>query len=158
MLPAEEFDDPKSLGERLTLLRSVGASPGAFKGVSGLKFQPRDGASGRSARATLFVPTEAPFFADHFPRRPVLPGTLLMQANLQAAALLASQVTCGTPWRPRIISEVKLRTFIEPGQTVELEARLADRSDLSLSVMVESRLSHRLVGSAAIEFSPELPS
>ena len=114
------------------------------------------GERGHCARAMLHVPAAAPFFADHFPRRPVFPGTLLMHANLQTAALLATGVPVGdgVGWVPRIVSDVKLRTFISPGETLNLEAKVTGHSVTSLSVTVESRINQRLIGSAGILFAP----
>jgi 3-hydroxymyristoyl/3-hydroxydecanoyl-(acyl carrier protein) dehydratase len=157
MVPLADFDEPKLLRERLTLLRTLGASPGAFPGLPALPLKRGEGERGQLARAILSVPENAPLFADHFPRRAVFPGTLLMDANLQTAAMLATEVSCenGTTWLPRRVSDVKLRTFIGPGETLNLEARRTGRSDDSLSVAVEARNEQRLIGSADIQFSAE---
>ena len=156
MVPMEDFDDPKSMRDRLTLLRTVGTSRGAFGGLPTLDLTRSSGERGQLARTVLQVPANALFFADHFPRRPVFPGTLLMQATLQTAALLAAEAPTGygTAWAPRIVSDVKLRTFISPGETLDLEARRNGHTDTSLSVRVESRIQQRLIGSADIQFSP----
>jgi 3-hydroxymyristoyl/3-hydroxydecanoyl-(acyl carrier protein) dehydratase len=157
MVPTEDFDDPKSLRERFTLLSTIGAAPGAFRGVPELVLERREGERGHCARAMLQVPAAAPFFADHFPRRPVFPGTLLMHANLQTAATLAAEVPVGLGgrWVPGIITDVKLRTFIPPGESLGLTATRTGRSDTSLRVAVESRIGHRLISSAEIQFSWE---
>src|SRR5207248_10903355 len=77
MAPAAEFDDPQALRDRFALLCGDGAVPGSFAGVPTISLIRTGGEFGQSARATLQVPASAPFFADHFPRRPVFPGTLL---------------------------------------------------------------------------------
>jgi 3-hydroxymyristoyl/3-hydroxydecanoyl-(acyl carrier protein) dehydratase len=160
MLPLDDFDEPKVLRERLTLLRKLGASPGAFPGLPSLALVRGAGERGQLACAILHVPENAPFFADHFPRRPVFPGTLLMHANLQAAAMLAAEVSSGngTAWLPRTVSDVKLRSFICPGETLNLEARRTGHCDDGLSVAVEARIEQRLIGSADIQFSAEARS
>jgi len=158
MVAVEAFDDPQCLRERFVLLSGTGAAPGAFAGLPALDLQPLAGEPGHLARAILRVPQAATFFADHFPRRPVFPGTLLMHANLQTAATLAAEVTFGNGavWLPRIISAVKLRTYISPGETLELEARRTAYSETSLGMTVESRSGQRLISSAEIEFAPEV--
>jgi 3-hydroxymyristoyl/3-hydroxydecanoyl-(acyl carrier protein) dehydratase len=158
MVPVEEFDDPQALSARFALLSAAGAVPGGFGGLPVLSIEGQGGQPGQSARAILRVPTEALFFADHFPRRPVFPGTLLMQANLQTAERLAAEVPSGrgARWVPRIVSDVKLRTFISPGETLSLEAKRTAHTETSLSVAVESRINQRLIGSADIQFSPEV--
>src|SRR6185436_17728034 len=122
----EEFDDPQALRERFALLRGAGATPGAFDGVPPLELNPNGGEDGQALRATLHVPDNAPFFADHFPRRPVLPGALLMNSNLELVAALAQQLpapSTGGRWVLRGVSDVKLRAFTPPGETLEIEAR-----------------------------------
>jgi 3-hydroxyacyl-[acyl-carrier-protein] dehydratase len=104
------------------------------------------------------VPAAAPFFADHFPRRPVFPGSLLMHLNLQLGAALAAEVappSPGTRWTLRTVMDMKLRAFIAPGETLELEAKLNERSGDSAAVAVETRRGKEIVGSARLLFVPE---
>jgi len=121
MLPVEDFDDPPSLREHFAVLCGNGSPPGGFGGIPMIAFTRSGGEPGKSARATLQVPASAPFFADHFPRRPVFPGTLLMNLNLQLAAALAAEIP--GRWELHAISDVKLRSFIPPGATLRLEAK-----------------------------------
>jgi 3-hydroxymyristoyl/3-hydroxydecanoyl-(acyl carrier protein) dehydratase len=160
MVPMEEFDDPAAMRERFRLLKSTGATPGAFGGVPSLELEPIPGDPGQVARSVLKVPADAPFFGDHFPRRPVFPGTLLMHANLQTAALLVAELGAptGAIWLPKVVSEVKIRTFIAPGSTLALEAKLTERSASALTVEVESRINNRLIGSAEVLFMPGAPT
>jgi 3-hydroxymyristoyl/3-hydroxydecanoyl-(acyl carrier protein) dehydratase len=160
MVAIEELDDPQALRDRFTRISTGGTQPGAFGGLPALPLERGGGEPGQSARVLLRVPPDAPFFADHFPRRPVFPGTLLMHANLQAAAWLAAGAPAGdgAMWIPRSVSDVKLRTFIPPGEALSMEAKRIECSATSLSVAVESRISQRLVGSAEIQFVPELSS
>jgi len=91
MLPADEFDDPAALAGDFDTLAGPGAAPGRFHGlpahamhVDEATFEP-----GRRVAARLDVPADAPYFADHFPRRPVYPATLLMDALGRLALTLA---------------------------------------------------------------------
>lgn len=157
MVPVADFDDPQALRSRFELLCGSGAAPGAFGGVTDPALERIDGETGKSAQTILHVPADALFFGDHFPRRPVFPGTLLMHANLRTAAMLAAEVPAapGKRWVPRVVSDVKLRTFIPPGETLTLTARCSGLSETSLLAVVESRIQQRLVGSAKIQFVPE---
>jgi 3-hydroxymyristoyl/3-hydroxydecanoyl-(acyl carrier protein) dehydratase len=155
MVPMEDFDEPAVVQDRFKLICDAGATPGAFGGLPPLALEPLDGDPGKWLRTRLLVPVAAPFFADHFPRRPVFPGTLLMHANLQAAARLAAEVAAprpGTPWLAHRVSDVKLRTFIAPGAKLEIKATVTSRSDDSLHVEVETRNEKALVGSADVQF------
>ena len=156
MVPLDEFDEPGALRDRCSILHAAGAAPGGFSGLPALALEPGECEPGRFARATLQVPFTAPFFADHFPRRPVFPGTLLMPASMQTAAmLLKTSSNCAPTWLPRVISDMKLRSFISPGVTLKLEARVTGSSESSLSVATESRINGRLIGGADVEFTPE---
>jgi 3-hydroxymyristoyl/3-hydroxydecanoyl-(acyl carrier protein) dehydratase len=120
MLPVEDFDSPASLAERFELLRGPGAAPGRFHGVVGPRIVPGDSVSGESVSATLHVPASAPFFGDHFPRRPVFPATLLLDAQIAMAMQLAALGA-----RPERMTHVKMRSFIAPGDVLQIEARRA---------------------------------
>jgi 3-hydroxymyristoyl/3-hydroxydecanoyl-(acyl carrier protein) dehydratase len=158
MLPLEEFEDPQAVRERFTLLRGRGAVPGGFHGIPALSLDQMSGQKGESLSATLKVPEEDPLFADHFPRRPVFPGTLLMHMNLQLAAELAKEIpppASSALWVLRRISNVKLRAFIPPGDTLELEVRLLERLEDSATIGIEIRKEKRRIGGARLLLLPK---
>jgi 3-hydroxymyristoyl/3-hydroxydecanoyl-(acyl carrier protein) dehydratase len=157
MVSVREFDDPLAVRSRFELLRADGATPGAFTGIAAIPLSRTGGERGQSLSARLEVPAVAPFFGDHFPRRPVFPGTLQMQANLELVSWLAAELTPPTPgisWKPVALSDVKLRTFIAPEDTLELEAKLIALSTDSAIVAVETRRNQRLAGSARVVLKP----
>jgi 3-hydroxyacyl-[acyl-carrier-protein] dehydratase len=159
MLRLEEFDDPQLLRERFALLCSAGATPGAFGGLPTLPLVIRPKAErGQSLNATLQVPASAPFFGDHFPRRPVFPGALLMKSNFELAATLASQLpvsAAGGGWTLRGASDMKLRSFTLPGEALEMEASVSDLSTDTGTVKVQTRKGKQVIGSVLIRIVPE---
>jgi 3-hydroxymyristoyl/3-hydroxydecanoyl-(acyl carrier protein) dehydratase len=159
MVPLDDFDEPDAVRARCGILRTVGATPGGFPGLPPLVLEPRECERGQLARALLRVPSRAPFFADHFPRHPVFPASLLMHAGMQTAAMLTETFSgSGASWRPRTVSDMKLRSFISPGVTANLEARITSSSESDLNVAIESRIDQRLIGSADVQFSPKTNS
>ena len=112
------------------------------------------------ARATLQVPASAALFADHFPRKPVFPGSLLMHHQLQLAAAFAKEIPLpkGSTWSLREIADMKLRSFIPPGSQLELEVKLLGRGEQTAELALEGRRDQRLVGAARILLGTELPS
>ncbi|MSU59016.1 MAG: hypothetical protein EXS35_12765 [Pedosphaera sp.] len=153
MLPVEDFDDPRSLRDHFALLCGAGAQPGAFHGVPDLSCEQTSAEPGKSIRANLQVPADAPFFHDHFPRKPVFPGTLLMRAKLQLVGALADAIplpSAAAEWRLKNISDMKLRAFIEPGELLELETKLIASEGGSVTISAESRRGKRLAGAATV--------
>jgi 3-hydroxyacyl-[acyl-carrier-protein] dehydratase len=158
MVLQEEFDCSRALKDRFELLRGPGATPGGFRGVPALQPERVNGEPGRCARANLQVPVSAPFFGDHFPRRPVFPGSLLVHSNLQLVFDLVSEVeppARDRRWKVESVSNVKLRSFIPPGEKLEIEANLEERSANEAVIAVETRMGRRVVGAARIRLIPE---
>ena len=153
MLPVADFDSPDELRARFELLRNGGAPPGRFKGVSVPDIVPVERVAGQSLKATLHVPTEAPFFGDHFPRRAVFPATLLLDTQIRLALDLARDAPWARGWSPRParVTHVKMRSFILPGQAVDLSVDLALPADGVAKASLGARVDGRVVATARLE-------
>ena len=121
MLPAADFDDPDALRSDFATLTTTGAPPGRFAGVPLPALAIDDLVPGRRAKGTLAIPVDAPYFADHFPRKPVFPATLLMDALGTLATVAA-----GGGARVTGMQDVKVRVFMPPGETLAVTVDLAD--------------------------------
>ena len=155
MLPVADFDAPEAMRERLFLLRKGGAPPGRFRGIAPIPVDVTHRAPG-ALRATLDVPASAPFFADHFPRRPVFPATLLLDMQMRLALDLAQEspaMASGAP-HPIRVTHVKMRSFIVPSQRLEIGVELAPPHDGILKAMLSAKTDDRLVASARLEIAP----
>ncbi len=152
MLPVEEFDSPAALAARFELLCGPGATRGRFHGVVVPRIMAGESVPGESVTATLHVPASAPFFADHFPRRPVFPATLLLDAQIGLAMPLAAPGA-----RPVRMTHVKMRSFISPGDVLHIEARRApaEPSRLLLSARTPEG---KTVATARLETTPGKPA
>lgn len=148
MLPMEEFDAPAAVRADFDTLRTTGVAPGRFQGVPMPQIEVREHAAGERLRATLQVPPRngTPYFDDHFPGRPVFPGTLLLDALAGLAVRLAREAMPGPAAAalvPTEVSNVKIRSFTTPGTTLELEIDLleasADRARLKLGARNEGK-------------------
>ena len=156
MLPVVEFDAPEALRERLRVLRGAGAPGGAFHGVAVPKLSHLEGEPGRAARAVLAIPRSAAFFADHFPRRPVFPATLLLDSQIRLALDLA-RAAVGPALAPVLVpkrmTHVKMRSFIEPGSAVVLEAQLAAANNVHEAVRLSAAVDGRTVATARLNLA-----
>lgn len=145
MLPVADFDAPEALAARLELLRGSGAQPGRFRGVEPAPVTP---IAGEPGAALLHVPASAPFFADHFPRRPVYPATLLLDALIGLALRVAPSGHV-----PALLTNVKVRSFTEPGAQLRIEAVAA--ADDASRIQLAARAGDRNVATARLRTRAE---
>ena len=75
--------------------------------------------------ASSKVPAQSPVFEGHFPDHPILPGVLLIETMAQACGflLMARAAFARLPFLIGV-KDAKLRTFVEPGTPLAIEARI----------------------------------
>jgi 3-hydroxymyristoyl/3-hydroxydecanoyl-(acyl carrier protein) dehydratase len=155
MLPVADFDDPQVMRERLALLRDEGATPGRFRGVDPGPVRIVQRVAGVELTGVLDVPANAPFFGDHFPRRPVFPATLLLDTQMRLALELAREAPGMALATPRAVrmTHVKMRSFIVPLQRLEIGVKLAPCESDMLRAMLSAATDGRTVASARLELA-----
>jgi 3-hydroxymyristoyl/3-hydroxydecanoyl-(acyl carrier protein) dehydratase len=144
MLPLEDFDAPEAVRGDFETLCGPGKPPSRFPGITAPDLSLIDRIPGQRLRAAMHVPASAPLFGDHFPRRPVFPATLLLDAQIRLAVRLAGEMLLpGQRLRPVRVADVKMRSFILPGHTVEIETGMWSATDgaaeLTLAAMVDGK-------------------
>lgn len=81
--------------------------------------------------ATKSVCLSEDYLADHFPRFPIMPGVLMLEAMYQTAAWLV-RATDDFQHSLVLLAEannVKYSDFVEPGQTLRVTAELISQKD-----------------------------
>ncbi|MBS0319413.1 MAG: hypothetical protein JSR18_02635 [Proteobacteria bacterium] len=151
MLPQREYDDPDALARMFDTLRTTGASPGRFGGVPHHRLDDVEHVEGERRVAVLHVPSTAPYFEDHFPRRPVFPATLLLDHAIRVATALVNE-SGEADWRPSAMRAVKMRDFILPGQAVTIVAERGDDKGSPL-VKINARIGDRTMATARIAYA-----
>jgi len=154
MLPAEDFDEPEALRRDFELLCGAGAPSDRFGGVPEFELERTDSVPGESVKALLRVPESAAFFADHFPRRPVFPATLLVDSQIRLALGLAREAWAppeGSELTAARILDVKVRAFISPGQVLELGAERIEGQAGTYAARLSARANGKAVASARVE-------
>lgn len=163
MLPMDDFDAPEAVRADFDTLCTVGAASGRFAGVPEPAIAVQEHASGQRLRATLQVPPQqgTPYFDDHFPRRPVFPGTLLLDALAGLAVTVAREALPGTAsaaLMPTRVSQVKIRSFTAPGATLELEVDLLEVTAAGARFKLGARSDGKPVATARVEVGPMEPA
>jgi len=108
---------------------------------------------GKSARGAKTWPADSVFFEDHFPKFPVVPGVLLMEALAQLAGKLIGYTVRKErgDWPFPILSMmngVKFRKFVRPDQEVVLETKILSLRDEMAVVQSRAKLDGRTVAQA----------
>jgi len=90
-----------------------------------------DWKSGQTLRASKFLALGEEYLADHFPRFPVMPGVLMLEACVEAAAWLWR---ASTDFRHPVIvlrdlKSVKYGTFMQPGRRMDVSVDLTKVDD-----------------------------
>jgi 3-hydroxyacyl-[acyl-carrier-protein] dehydratase len=84
---------------------------------------------GKSIRALKNVTINEPFFVGHFPRRPVMPGVMMLEAMAQTAALLSFATMGTTPDDKAVyyfagIDSARFKRPVEPGDQLVMNVNL----------------------------------
>ncbi len=109
---------------------------------------------GVSIVATRDIAHDEPYFGDHFPGFPVVPGVLLTEMMGQAAAkcLAAEPVSRGKPMLARVM-DATFRQWVRPGQTVALRASITSSQSRFATAECEASVEGKVVAVAKLMFA-----
>jgi 3-hydroxyacyl-[acyl-carrier-protein] dehydratase len=85
--------------------------------------------TGKHIQSLKNVTMNEPFFTGHFPRRPVMPGVLMLEAMAQTAALLSFATAGVTPDDKTVyyfagVDGARFRRPVEPGDQLVMDVTL----------------------------------
>jgi 3-hydroxyacyl-[acyl-carrier-protein] dehydratase len=107
---------------------------------------------GRIATACQ-VPEDSPVFEGHFPGYPIMPGVLMIETMAQTGGWLVLATLCCAKMPFLIqVEKAKMRSFILPGQTLEVEARLVHEGSGYAVVNASIAAAGKKVTDAEIRF------
>jgi 3-hydroxyacyl-[acyl-carrier-protein] dehydratase len=100
------------------------------------------------------VPQTSTIFEGHFPGRPLMPGVLLIEAMAQASGwlLIAAMEFQRMPFLAAV-KDAKMRRFVEPGETLEIGAKIAHEGSGFAMTDAEIRIAGKKTCNASITFS-----
>jgi 3-hydroxyacyl-[acyl-carrier-protein] dehydratase len=107
----------------------------------------------QTIRTEATVPTESTIFEGHFPGHPIMPGVLLIESMAQTSGWLIIGVTrfARMPFFAAV-KEAKLRSFVPPGQQLQLSAKLLHEGSGYAMTKAEIRADGRAICSAELTF------
>jgi 3-hydroxyacyl-[acyl-carrier-protein] dehydratase len=113
---------------------------------------------GAAAEATKNVALSEDFFDDHFPRRPVMPGVLIIEGMAQLAGLLVEASLKARHDRDAkailtVLERTKFRAMVRPGDTLVYRAELTSVNPEGGKAAVRATCDGRLVATTAMVFA-----
>jgi 3-hydroxyacyl-[acyl-carrier-protein] dehydratase len=92
------------------------------------------------------------YLADHFPRFPVMPGVLMLEAMTQASAMLV-RVTEDFAHSMVVLKEarnVKYADFVQPGQTLTITAEIVKQGERETQLKAQGTVAGKLAVSGRL--------
>jgi len=112
---------------------------------------------GKSAEAIKNVTLSEDFFSDHFPRRPVMPGVLIIEGMAQLAGLLL-EATLKQKYGKEakailtVLERTKFRGMAKPGDTLVYQAEVVSVNEAGGKAAVRALRYHNLVATTEMLF------
>ncbi len=124
--------------------------------------------TGVAAEGLKNVAMSEDFFDDHFPRRPVMPGVLILEGMTQLGAVLVEetlQESAGKGCKAilRMIDKTKFKAMIKPGDTLHYRVEMTALAEGEARLKGVATRSQAVVATTELVFSlnatddPELP-
>ena len=113
---------------------------------------------GKSAEAVKNVALSEDFFDDHFPRRPIMPGVLILEGMAQLAGLMLEATLQADRAKEAkavltVIERTKFRDLVKPGDTLTYRAEVVAVNEAGGKARVRAIRGDREVASTAMTFA-----
>jgi 3-hydroxyacyl-[acyl-carrier-protein] dehydratase len=120
------------------------------------RFERTDVAAGRAWKT---LDANAPFFADHFPNRPLMPAVLLAECAAQAAGTLWMSAEGNDPESPLFLASIdhfRILGPVGPGENIYTEVRLIKEFGILAQFEAECLVNHRAVARGCFVLSRQV--
>ncbi len=132
LVEAEQLEDPAATRATYEGLLRNGGKVRCGAGTAEPPGAPAiEAADGRRGRGTWVVAGGSGLFADHFPRLPLLPGSLQVQALVELARAVGA-AGGGPAGPPTRLGQVRFRRPVRPGDRLLLDVETVERTPARL--------------------------
>lgn len=168
MLPMETFIDRQEVKRQFSNIYHPGPCPDYVPSIAKLNNQDFSACphasydhilaweSGKRVVAQKNVSMMAPYLADHFPRKPVLPLTILLMCKISLAYRFLTELApehLSKRFVPRCIRRVKMNDFVSPGSIVITTMTLKEYNEAQSAILqFTSKVDGKRVCVATAEF------
>jgi 3-hydroxymyristoyl/3-hydroxydecanoyl-(acyl carrier protein) dehydratase len=100
---------------------------------------------GESIVAEKRIARSAPYFPDHFPKKAVLPMTVLLECKINLARQFIAASAYSGHYQVNELRKIKMNEFVFPGDVVLTTARIKQQTDDELVLAYRSEVSGKRV-------------
>jgi 3-hydroxymyristoyl/3-hydroxydecanoyl-(acyl carrier protein) dehydratase len=113
---------------------------------------------GSAAEAVKNVALSEDFFDDHFPRRPIMPGVLILEGMAQLSGLLLEatlQQECNQDAKAILVvlERTKFREMVRPGDTLTYRAEIVSINAEGGKASVQATRNGQIVATTSMVFA-----
>ncbi|STY30844.1 3-hydroxymyristoyl-ACP dehydratase [Legionella wadsworthii] len=105
----------------------------------------RTSQAGVSLIAEKRISRAAPYFADHFPKKPVLPLTVLLECKLNLAYEFIRRAGYSIDYKVSELRKIKMSDFVFPGDVIECLVTVKNKTDDELILSYRTEVAGKRV-------------
>ncbi|MGE3920708.1 MAG: hypothetical protein AB7F64_07195 [Gammaproteobacteria bacterium] len=166
-LPMQDFNDPEEVKRQLHMIDRPQEMPAYIEcqafDSSAVRYYPEltqfdnilSWETGKQVVAQKKVTLIAPYFIDHFPRKPVLPLTIFLECQFNLARQFLADgfgKETLTTYLPSKVYDIKMKDFIMPGQVITTTMVLKQQTENSFTFHFKSLCEDKVVCIAKADF------
>lgn len=95
--------------------------------------------------AEKWVAKDAPYLSDHFPNKPVLPMTILLESKIRLAEQFLSHCDFVKHHRISALRKIKMNVFVLPGEKLTTTIKIKEKKDQEMILTFLSEVNQKRV-------------
>ncbi|PJD92716.1 MAG: hydroxymyristoyl-ACP dehydratase [Legionella sp.] len=100
---------------------------------------------GKRMGAVKLITRAAPYFPDHFPHKPVLPMTVLLECKMNLAKAFLNHAGLQDAYRVQMLRRIKMSDFVYPGDELHCMLTVKHHDDQELVLQYRSEVAGKRI-------------